>query len=63
MTQERIDAEKMMAEAKERFTRAAKAALAGDEDAPRLVRLAYADVQRARSALQALSSHGRQGGA
>lgn len=55
MTRTRTEIERQMADAKARFTQAAKAALAGDPNAPDLARAAYQDVEFARAALAAIA--------
>lgn len=52
----RQSAEQQMAEAKHRFTQAARAALAGDPDAPVLAKAAFEDVEAARAALERFDS-------
>ena len=56
----RATAEHCMAEAKQRFTAAARAALAGDPAAIDLAEAAIREVRAARAALEALARQGGQ---
>lgn len=57
-SEQRRLAEDRMDNAKRQFTQAARAALAGDPQAPELAKAAYREVSDAQAALRALDSGG-----